>query len=133
MIEKVDSVTISFLVIDRRDREQQRAEHHQQRDRLERLVAGPQDDEHADEADRERAARGAVMRSPRNSTASSVTQAGMMNSSANTVANGSIVIAIVQQICDPKCTTLRATCSRMRCARRPSSKLRPASREQGAG
>ena len=47
------------------------------------------------------------MRSPRNSTASRVTHAGIVNSSANTVANGNIMIAIVQQICDTKCTPLR--------------------------
>ena len=39
-----------------------------------------------------------VMRSPSNSAASSATQAGMVNSSANTVANGSSVTASAQQI-----------------------------------
>ena len=52
-----------------------------------------------------------VIRSPRNSTANSATQAGMVNSSANTVASGSSVIASVQQICEAKCATLRPTCS----------------------
>jgi len=36
-----------------------------------------------------------------------------MNSSANTVANGNTAIPTVQQICEPKCATLRPNCSRM--------------------
>ena len=39
-----------------------------------------------------------VMRSPRNDTARRATHAGMVNSIANTVANGSIVRADAQQI-----------------------------------
>jgi hypothetical protein len=38
----------------------------------------------------------------------------MVNSSAKTVANGSIVTASVQQICEPKCTTLRKPCRPIR-------------------
>ena len=55
MIEKVDSVTISFLVMTAAIANSSAPSDHEQRGRLKRLVAGPQDHQHADEADRERA------------------------------------------------------------------------------
>ena len=64
---------------------------------LQRLEAGPQDDEDAGEAEPDRREpRVAVMRSCRNSTASSATQAGAVNSSANTVASGRSVTPSAQ-------------------------------------
>ena len=53
-------------------------------------------------------ARLLVMRSPRISAASSATQAGVVNSSENTVANGSSVTASAQLNWPTKCVVLRA-------------------------
>ncbi len=55
MIENVVSVTISFLVMTAAIANSSAPKHHQQRDRLKRVVTGPQHHEHADEAERERA------------------------------------------------------------------------------
>ena len=74
---------------DRRRREAERRGEHHEGAGLQRLEAGPQHDEDAGEAEPDRRRPGvAVMRSRRNSTASSATQAGAVNSSANTVASG---------------------------------------------
>ena len=59
-------------------------------------------------------ARLLVMRSPSIGMASSATQAGMVNSSENTVANGSSVTASVHRKVPTKWMLLRARCRPMR-------------------
>src|SRR5258705_9427529 len=69
-----------------------------------------------------------VRRSPRKMAASSAVQAGMVSSSANTVASGSKVSLVAQAICEAKCTLLRARCRpmcRLLTARMRSGRARP--------
>src|SRR5215470_13376362 len=51
------------------------------------------------------------MRSPSTGIASSSAQAGVVNSSANTVASGSSSRLIAHRYCPPRCTVLRKMCS----------------------
>jgi hypothetical protein len=56
-------------------------------------------------------ARLSVKRSPSSSTASRPAQTGIMNSIANTVASGSTITALVQQMLAMKCVPLRTRCT----------------------
>ena len=76
-----------------------------------------------------RCRRGSVMRSRRNSAASSAVQAGMVNSSANTVANGSSVTAQRPAKLPTKCVVLRARCKPHAARRELAPQLR-AQRDQ---
>ncbi len=56
-----------------------------------------------------------VIRSPRKNGARTIVQAGIVNSSANTVASGSSSRLQAHRYWDPKWTVLRSRCRPMRC------------------
>src|SRR5216684_62487 len=74
-------------------------------------------------------ARLVVMRSRSSHAASKASQAGLVNSSANTVASGSKVMLSAQAYCAAKCTLLRSACVPMR---RGNNEARSAGRAQAS-